>query len=304
MMWVAGLPLISTQQAEAVTFTLSDENAIAEFDNDADFGTGFFSWTVDGVEQIVQLSTYIRSDAPNFCSEGFVLIETPECLSSANPADEGILWGLTQNQPNQAEIFYIYQDPISKFDQFRVTLTYTLNGRNGSLLSSLDQKVTIDNLASSSTTQVDILQYYNLILNNTLGDTASIDPNTTTATQVEDEVLLEGDIFGTITTNTVGGNTPADAYQVDTSDNLLFDPISGITSPLFTTLNNDTGPVTGDPAVAYQFNNTFLGDGTPEMVMSQQTIRLEILEIPEPSSMIALVSVTGIGFMIGRRKDK
>ncbi len=276
-----GVSVLIVTRVLPISFILADGNSTAEFDNSID---GFYDWTVNGTNQLFQMSTFFKTDAPNFCDSGFVLIETPGCL------DNGVL---TQNTEDTASITYTYQDPDTKNDLFEVILDYTLTGGGTKrFLSSLNQKVTINNL-SANPYNFEVIKYYNLELGGDLGgDKASIDPTSPfPGLQVDNDgdLSVEGTVFATITSNTTGGNSTPDGYEIDTPTNLL-NPTTGITGNSFPGLQNNTGPVTGDsleePALAYRpINQQVPGD---ETVIGEQTVALETVEIPEPSALIGL----------------
>ncbi|EAZ89107.1 hypothetical protein [Crocosphaera chwakensis] len=276
---IVGASIVVATRVFPTSFILTDGNSTAEFDNSVD---GFYDWTVNGTNQLYQMSTFFKTDALNFCDSGFVLIETPGCL------ENGVL---TQNTADTASITYTYQDPDTKTDLFVVILDYDLNGGGTKgFLSSLRQKVTINNL-SANPYNFEVINYYNLELGGDLGgDKASIDPTSPfPGLQVDNDgdLSVEGTVYATIKSNTV--NSIPDAYEVSFPGDLL-NPVTGITGPGFTAPQNNTGPVTGDgfeePAIAYRpINESIPGGGT---AMGEQTVALETVEIPEPSALIGL----------------
>ena len=258
---LTSLTIFAALPATAVNFTLGDRNSTANFDNN--FGTGFVSWTIDGVEQISQTATYFRIGD----SAGQTLVEE---LSAA--LTEEVL----SLSSNKASVKY-----TDLSGNFALQFDYALKGSIlGSQKSYLSQTMTITN-TSDDLLDFRLFQYNDFNVDG-LAEPNRLHINDTTFTAIQQNPNPLSVRIGTFVTL-----VPTSA-SADLVPNLIdFSPTA-----LNNTLDNPinlSGPLDlkgGDVSYAYQWN---LNIAPNESVVVTQTA----LAVPEPSTTLAMLLLFG-----------
>lgn len=166
----------NVQPANAATFNFTDGNSSAIFDSDV----GFTNWTVDGVNQVFQISNFIRvtGDAQEFLVQ-------PDPLS------------FTLNGLNGGTI--VYSDPSFNYT---ISLDFLLTGGvANSGVSTLSQTVTFGN-SSGGPLSLSLFNYNDLdVAGDFPNDTLTIAPGTFLATQTDGttQLIITPDVIPSLT---------------------------------------------------------------------------------------------------------
>lgn len=261
---------INAQPASALTLTLNDGNSSAVFDDQV----GLTNWTVDGVNQVYQVSNFIRTGS-----------DTQEFLVQPNPAS------FTQNGNNSASV--VYNDPGFNYS---VSLEYLLTGgANGSGAPTLTQTTTLAN-TSGSPLSLSLFTYNDLdVGGNFENDTATINPATFVAEQVDGINYLTISLDQTPTLVQVGADQPSAAIL-----NSLVDSAITNLSPAFTS----GAPLSDGRNFAYQFNVTNLADNGTFAVTQTQTSQQVPFEFSPTTGLLVLGTWFGGNALRKRLKKK
>lgn len=268
--------MVSARPSAAVNLTLTNGNSQAVFDNAT--GTGFASWTIDGIEQINNVSaagqtaTYFRIGD----STGQTLIEEFSASLTENVV------GLSSDSATLR-----YTDTNN---DFTIDLDLVLRGGSvGSGKGDLSQTITVTN---TSATPLDfrLFQYNDLNVNGVATpNKLSIDGATFTAVQ---KTPFGKKIGTTVTTIPFAAVASVVPDLVDFSptaiNNTIDSPInlSGASS-----LNNE------DVSFAYQWNVN-LAAGQSFVVNQTSSV------IPEPTSVSVLILLGTLGMKLRRKNNQ
>lgn len=262
----SGVFLFAVSDSPAQEFTLKNGNSTVIINPECDYGMS--GWNVDCVPQLYRQWFWYRVGG----------VRGEKTINQLN------LVSIQQTGPNTLTTLY------RKSGQFTLEISYTLlGGANGTGYSSIGEQIKIVNL-SHRTLDFHLFQYVDFDLGGSnAGDTVELGQNVSglydSASQNKgnsyfaDEVVSPGANHGQV------GLFP-------TIFNSLRD-----SSP--TTLNDDTGPVTGDATWAFQWDASIQEGGTFSVALNKSVF---VTNIPEPSTM-ALIPVA-LALLAGARRWK
>jgi hypothetical protein len=257
--------VFASQESQAWTYTLTNNNSSVTIKADGNYGMS--DWTVDCVPQLYrQWFWYRKGD-----TGGEKTINYLDLVSAQ------------QSGPSTLTTLY------KKGGQFTIEVSYTLlGGAEGSGSSTIGEQIKITNL-SSSELDFHFFQYVDFDLGGSnLGDTVQLGQNISGlydsayqnkgTSYFADEIVSPGAQYG-------------EAGLYPTIFNKLNDG-----SP--TTLNGNSGPVTGDATWAFQWDAAIPVGGSFSIALNKSVY---VTAIPEPSA-VALVSMALLLWGAARRR--
>lgn len=265
-----GVCFLLQQAAQAWTYDLTDGNSSVTIR--ADRGFGMSDWTVDCVPQLYRQWFWYR---------------VGDC-DRERPINRLDLISADQSNPNTLTTLY------QKNDKFSIEVSYTLlGGAEDSGLSTINEQIKILNL-SCAPLDFHFFQYVDFDLGGSRhGDTVELGQN--------DEGLFDsayqhkGDSYFADEVVTPG----AQHGQAGKFPSILHSLRNG--SP--TTLNDNTGPVTGDATWAFQWDASIPVDGSFSIELSK---KVYLTNIPEPTAMMlipAALAVLGVARRRAQRRN-
>jgi len=244
------------------TYTLVDENSIVTIDPSS--SGGMYSWQVDGINHLYQQWFWYRIGDTG----GEQSLDNLNLLVS-NATDR-------DGDGNYDTLYLKYGDTSS----FTIEVSYVLDGAIlGSHRSDIGETITITNY-SSSPLNFHFFQYSDFNLGETDDDDTAWMKNANTVVQTDPR---------TVFAETVGTPGP-NHYQVDYWPNIL----DSLEDSDPTTLNNSSGPITGDATWAWQWDETINSNGSFQISKDKR-----IAPVPEPTTLLligsGLIGLAGIG---------
>jgi hypothetical protein len=266
---IAGLLIgaASTQLATAWTYNLTNGNSTASIV--ADDPNGMRDWTVDGQTQLFRQWFWYRKGetGPEKSIDSLSLV-------SANLVSPSIL-------------NTVYQSGSI----FSIEVNYSLlGGAIGSSSSSIGEQIRINNLTSSPL-NFHFFQYVDFdLVGNILGDTVSLEQNAQglfeKAFQTKGNAFFADEVV----------SPAANHGEVGLWGSIL----TKLEDNLPTTLNDTTGPVSGDTVWAFQWDMVIPANQSFDVAINKSVY---IAPVPEPSTVALLtVGLAALGF--ARRRIK
>jgi len=190
-------------------------------------------------------------------------------INGGAPQSIDTIGGLTAtiNAPNDLTV--TYQNSL-----LSVNVEYVLTGVTPGSADMLEY-IWIDNISASSTLNLSFYQYSNFNLFGNNNNTVNITGNPT-----------DGFAAALQTANVPGGNGIAEVIDAPNANYaeaaLVGQTLGELNGPSYLTLNDNTGPVTGDVTWAFQWNAANFSPGD-ELDISKDK-GLSIAMVPEPST--------------------
>ena len=264
------LVMLFAGAAHGTIVVLNDLNSEARFDTGSK--KGLFSWVVDGCGCDNEIASrqwfwYRVGDtgpetAINLLDQIFI---TPEGSRDGN------------FNPGDDDFTVSFADPGG---DFTINLRFTLAGSTlGSGLSTLVETITITN-TSEDDLDFHFFQYVDLDLNH--------EPTTDTVTMLADNKVLQTDGITSVVETVI---TPASDHR-----SVALDPdiLVLLEDGLATTLDDATGPISGDVTWGFQWDFLIEPNG------SAQISKIKSM-IPEPAT-LALLGAVGLPALMRRRR--
>ena len=244
---------------EADTFTLTDNNATVRVD--PDLQAGAFAWEVDSIDMLSQDWFWFRTGD----------VGGERSIETISPA------AVQQPLPNLLTIRYAD-------DTVQADLTYILTGGSpGSGESTLAQAVRFKNVGQSPL-DLHVFSFANYDVAGT--------PDNDSGEIFSGNWLVQTDGATSFQVERILSGFP-DHHQLDLAPVLLGELNDG--NP--TTLNDQSGPLGGDIAAAFQFDR-FLSPG------HALTFSIDARVVPEPGTVVLLLAGLGLGVRRLRRRGR
>jgi len=260
-----GVGLLATQDSQAWTYTLTNGNSSVTIKADGDYGMS--DWTVDCVPQLYRQWFWYR----NGDLGGEKTINQLNLISA--------------NQTSADSLTTLYR----KGGHFSIEVSYTLlGGTEGSGSSTIGEQIKIINL-SQGALDFHFFQYVDFDLGGSnLGDTVQLGQNISglydSAYQNKGSSYFADEIVSP-------GAQHGEAGLFPSIFNKLTDG-----SP--TTLNGNTGPITGDATWAFQWDAAIPVGGSFSIALNKSVY---VTNIPEPSSLVLIPAALTVLAMARRR---
>ncbi len=261
-------PLLFCSTAPAWTYDLTDGNASVTIHADSDYGMN--NWTVDNVPQLYRQWFWYR----NGSAGGEKTINHLDLVSA--------------EQTSANALTTLYQ----KSGKFSIEVSYSLTGGAvGSGYSQVGEKIKITNL-SDNALDFHFFQFSDFDLGGAgLGDTVQLGQDASGL--FNSAYQYKGNSFFADESVSPGAQH-AEASQLRTPNSVFARLNDG--SP--TTLNGNTGPVSGDASWAFQWDPTIAVGGTFSIELTKT---VSITSVPEPTA-LALVPVAVALLGMARRR--
>jgi hypothetical protein len=260
-----GVGFFAAQSSQAWTYNLSNANSSVTIKADGNYGMS--DWTVDCVPQLYRQWFWYRKGNVG----GEKTINQLDLVSA--------------EQTSASTLTTLYK----KHNQFTIEVSYTLlGGAEGSGSSTIGEQIKITNL-SDNLLDFHFFQYVDFDLGGSnLGDTVQLGQNISglfdSAYQNKGSSYFADEIVSPGAQHGEAGLYPS-----------IFNKLTD-SSP--TTLNGNTGPITGDATWAFQWDASIPVGGSFSIALNKSVY---ITNIPEPSA-LALIPVALAFLGIARRR--
>jgi hypothetical protein len=264
---LAGLVCLfaSPHTAQAWSYDLTNGNSSVTVQADADYGMN--NWTVDGQTQLYKQWFWYRTGASG----------------QEKPINNLSLTSAVLTSPSTL-------DSVYSSSTFNIGITYALlGGLTGSGSSAVTEQIKISNLTGSAL-DFHFFQYVDFDLGGSwLGDTASMEQNLQGL--FEKAIQTKGNAF--FAEEIV--SPAANHGEVGLSQSIL----TKLQDGLPTTLNDSTGPVTGDAVWAFQWDIVIPSYDSFTIAINKSVY--DASPVPEPAT-LTLFGIGGIVFGALRRR--
>jgi len=268
---------ISAGQADAASFTLTDDNSTVRFDTESSV---FLSdWVVDGFREVFQRGFWYRvgDDGPERN------VHSTLTQTQANTAD-------LDSDGRSDELFVEYENP----GLFSIEFVYSLKGGSpGSLRSLLNEAVEVFNV-SDSPLDISLFAYSDYDLHSSSGgDFVEVSRNPVIGTVA---ALQQDSTGASVTVASIPG---ADRYQASNYPDLVAQ-LNDV-SPTNLAFTDGSSTASGDVTFAFQYDRT-IGAGESRLISQSAFVQ----EVPEPTSVLGMLalSVWGGGALLKRRQKQ
>jgi hypothetical protein len=266
---------IAARPATASVYALGDDNSTAAFDPDFSenpSNNGILFWTVDKVNQLFHDSFWYRTGS----TSGETSINALDLvkIQQAQPAD------------NKISALYAGKD-------FEIGLDFKLDGgREGHGVSNLFEDISVTNTGSEPL-DFHLFNYTDFDLTNS-GEQDTTEIGSQKATQQNGV---------TFTTNVV--EPAANYYQTSTFPTL----VNALEDDTPTTLENLSGPLTGDTDYAFQWDfvldpKALFSINNTKSIASHTTPETEPTAVPEPTTTFGFITFIFLMFLHKRNQSR